>query len=245
MGTFTSCIISKCVDRCLAWCESVMVATHLQYTNTTPPNSTTFHDQITTEAQQIPSHNPIPANKLPKLLTSPTEIRNIIKTTPNNKVPGPDSIPNILLKNLPLKALTQLTYIINGVIKLQYFPKKWKVAIVIHILKPRKPPHDPNSYRPISLLNTIANITERVILRVLNKIVRKKALIPMQQFGFSEGYSTTLTLVRVIQDILKGYNRKQCTVVLLIDIEKVFATVWHNGLVYKLSHTTLHSITHQ
>ena len=106
---------------------------------------------------------------------------------------------------------------------------------MIPLLKPNKPPHLPSSYRPICLLNTLSKVAERVILDILNKTVDKKRLIPARQFGFRSGHSTTHALCRVVQDILQGYNKKECTVLLLLDIEKAYDTVWHNGLIYKLN----------
>ena len=214
--------------------KAEVFARHLQQTNTTKPNTTEFHDTVTNETNKLQDRYVIPPNKLPKLLTSPQKIKNIIKSLPNNKAPGIDSIPNIVLKNIPKKALSQITYIINSIIKLQYFPKSWKIAIIIPLLKPNKVPHLPVSYRPISLLNTLSKVAEKIILENINKIIEKNRLLPARQFGFRSGHSTEHALCRVVQDILQGYNKKQCTVLLLLDIEKAYDTVWHNGLIYKL-----------
>jgi Reverse transcriptase (RNA-dependent DNA polymerase) len=56
------------------------------------------------------------------MLTSPREIKKIIKNLKNSKAPAFDNIPNILLKNLSRKALGFLTYILNSCFKLSYFP---------------------------------------------------------------------------------------------------------------------------
>lgn len=156
------------------------IAKYLQLHNTTTPNSTALHNNVTEQAQQIRNYYQIPANKLTKI--------------PNHKTPGPDNILNVVLKHLPTKGLAQLTYIINTIIKLQYFPNSWKTAIVVPILKPKKPPHLPSSYRPISLLNCISKIAEKHIHTVLKSYINKKTLIPNIQFGFRSGHSTTLSL---------------------------------------------------
>lgn len=210
------------------------IAHFLQHTNTTPPNSSPLHDNITQNANQIQNSYPIPPRKLAKLIISPSALQKIIKNNPNLKAPGPDNIPNLVLKNLPKKTLTQLSYLINSILRTQYYPESWKVGIVIPILKPNKPPHLTSSYRPITLLNTMSKITEKVILQILHKYINKKTLIPVRQFGFRSGHSTTLTVAHMIRDIIHGYNRKQCTVLLLLDIQRAFDTVWHNGLAFKL-----------
>lgn len=54
--------------------------------------------------------------------------------------------------------------------KFNYWPKSFKYAKVIPILKSGKPPSDVKSYRPISLLNAIGNILEKVIYHLLECI---------------------------------------------------------------------------
>lgn len=48
---------------------------------------------------------------------------------------------------------------------LKYWPKMLKLAEIIMVLKPDKPPNEVSSYRPISLLSTISKLLERIILR--------------------------------------------------------------------------------
>jgi hypothetical protein len=106
-------------------------------------------------------------------LASPEEIRNIIKYLPNNKATGPDNIPNKVIKNLSKKALVQLHYIINSIIKLQHFPKQWKIATVVPIPKQNKDPTNPSNYRPISLLSGLAKVAEKVVNERLNRYGEK------------------------------------------------------------------------
>jgi hypothetical protein len=56
----------------------------------------------------------------------------------NGKAPGGDGVLNILLKIIPHRATGFLAYIYNYCLKLCYFPKEWKHAVVIPILKPGK-----------------------------------------------------------------------------------------------------------
>jgi hypothetical protein len=51
---------------------------------------------------------------------------------------GENNIQNLILKNLPRKAVIQLNYIINATIKLNYFPENFKSVIIIPIPKSGK-----------------------------------------------------------------------------------------------------------
>lgn len=173
-------------------------------------------------------------NILTKIITSPREIRNIIKYLPRRKAPGPDNIDNTLVKSLTRKATVQLTYIINAILKLNHFPSAWKSAHIIPIPKPNKLHSNPSNYRPISLLNTLAKLTEKIILIRLNNFDRKHKITADCQFGFRAKHNTTQQVVRIVNDITTNYNKDKVTVMTLLDIQKAFDTVWITGLLHKL-----------
>ncbi|GJQ80272.1 hypothetical protein Trydic_g15285 [Trypoxylus dichotomus] len=81
------------------------------------------------------------------------------------KAPGPDTIQNIVLKNLPKKMIVQLTYVVNAIM---HYPQQWKTATVILVPKPNKDPSQSFSYRPILLLSTLSKIAEKIILGHIN-----------------------------------------------------------------------------
>ncbi|GFV48752.1 probable RNA-directed DNA polymerase from transposon X-element [Trichonephila clavipes] len=64
-------------------------------------------------------------------LTSPSEVRGIIKKLQNRKEAGPYQIPNIAFKYLTLNALTHLTKLYNQCLIKNHFPTLWKQANVI------------------------------------------------------------------------------------------------------------------
>jgi hypothetical protein len=167
-------------------------------------------------------------------LTDPTEILTIIKSLPNNKAPGPDNIPNKVIKNLSKKSIVQLHYIINAIIQLQYFPQQWKIATIVPIPKPKKDLKNPNNYRPISLLPGLAKVAEKVINARLNKYDKNLKLTREEQFGFRQGHDTTQQVTRIVNDIIANYNKKKVTSMTLLDIQKTFDRVWIQGLIIKL-----------
>lgn len=183
----------------------------------------------------IDSLNSIPiSNNIFSIRTSPSEIKSIIKHFKNKKSPGIDNISNRSLKHLPKKCLVFLNYLFNKCFDLQYFPQQWKHAQIIAIPKPNKNHSDPSNYRPISLLSSLSKIFEKIILNRLNNIISDKQLIPNEQFGFRHGHSTCQQLKRVVNHIKNGFKLKKSTGLVVLDVEKAFDSIWHNGLIHKL-----------
>jgi hypothetical protein len=104
-------------------------------------------------------------------LTSPSEVQQAIRSLKVGKAPGPNGIPNRVLRHLTKRTITFLTKVFNAVLRLQYFPSALKHARVVSIVKPGKDPALPSSYGPISLLDTVGNLFEKILLaRVLREV---------------------------------------------------------------------------
>lgn len=167
-------------------------------------------------------------------VTSPTEIKKIIKKLKNKKSPGHDEITNITLKNLTNKCIILLCKIINAILKHGHFPKQWKHAKVIPLPKPGKVANLVQNLRGISLLSGVSKICEKVIFSRALQHFNDNNIIQNEQFGFRNNHSTTQALSRLIEDITVGLNLKKKTIAIFLDNEKAFDTVWHTGLTYKL-----------
>jgi hypothetical protein len=97
-------------------------------------------------------------------LGGPTAIRGLKV----GKAPGPNGEPNSVLRHLHKRLISFLTKVFNAVLRRQYFPSAWKHARVVSVLHLGKDLMLPSSYRPISLLHTIGNLFEKILLtRVL------------------------------------------------------------------------------
>ncbi|GFX28786.1 probable RNA-directed DNA polymerase from transposon X-element [Trichonephila clavipes] len=174
-------------------------------------------------------------------LTSPTEVRGIIKNLQNRKAAGPDQILNIAFKYITLNALTHLTKLYNQCLIKNHFPTLWKQANVIMLAKPNQDRTYPQGYRPISLLNATAKIFERIILTRIKSHCKATDCIPPEQYRFREGHSTLHQLIRVTNIINEGFAHKFYTVGVFLDVKRAFDKMWHDGLTYKLIklHTSL------
>jgi hypothetical protein len=133
-----------------------------------------------------------PASELK--LTNHEEVQEAIRGLKVSKVPGSNSLPNRALRQLPQRAVFLLVQIFNAILLTHYFPIMWKHARVISILKPGKHPALPSSYRPISLLDTIGKIFEKILLHE----VGERGLLRDEQFGFRPRHSTSLQPARIV-----------------------------------------------
>jgi hypothetical protein len=102
------------------------------------------------------------------------------------------------------------------------------------ILKPGKNPTDVSSYRPISLLSTIAKLLERLILRRIYQDSNPTNWTPDHQFGFRSAHSTLQQGHRIINTINQAFNNNQYCTAVFLEVAQAFDKVWHSGLVYKI-----------
>jgi hypothetical protein len=105
---------------------------------------------------------------------------------------------------------------------------------VISILKPGKDPALSTSYQPISLLDTIGKLLEKILLARILHVVNERGLMRDEQFGFRPTHSTSLQLARLIERITRNFNEKRLTGTVFLDMAKAFDTVLIDGLLYKL-----------
>lgn len=128
--------------------------------------------------------------------------------------------------------MIMLALLFNFALSLHYFPLPWKNANIVTIPKQGKNPLLPQNRRPISLLNTLGKVYERIILIRIQK--HALYVTPDTQFGFVPQRSTTLQLLRLVEYIQSGFNHFEHTVAVFLDVEKAYDSVWFSGLLYKL-----------
>lgn len=182
-----------------------------------------------------PAHDPTKAEKIKNNFTNITEMKKFIKKLPNKVSSGLDEIPNLVLKNLPVDTIMEYVIIFNNSLNVNYFPKAWKIAKIVAILKKDKINEDPASYRPICLLPCISKLYEiKIDQLILKHCESNKQILTNYQYGFRNKHSTVNAINHLITDAKKALKEKRCMGACLIDLEKAFDTVWIEGLAYKL-----------
>lgn len=194
-------------------------------------SSHTIDDEVNESFENIENFL-IDSNQVDKI--SKDEIIAVLKTIRPYKSPGTDNIPNILLKRLPEKGIQALMNIFNSCLIIGYFPQSWKIARVIPIAKPGKDKSDPKNYRPISLLNTIGKIFEKLLKIRIDNFVVENNIIIKEQFGFRVQHSTVHQVHRIIDFITTNRNEQKSTGMVLLDLKSAFDSVWIKGIIFKL-----------
>lgn len=82
---------------------------------------------------------------------------------PLERAPGPDGIPDFVVKRLAIEKPETMRAIFNMCLGEGIFPEKWKAAKLVLFQKGKKTLDQPSSYRPICLLNLSGKMLERVL----------------------------------------------------------------------------------
>ena len=93
------------------------------------------------------------------------------------------------------------------------------------------------NYRPVNNLVFFSKLTERIVKKRLITHISENALQSHSQFGYKTHHSTETMMVGVVDDILKGFDNNQCTIMIFLDLSAAFDTIDQNKLVESISHS--------
>src|SRR6187399_2542757 len=149
-----------------------------------------------------------------------------------------DIIPTFLLKSCLDSLILPITNIINLALLEGIFPDSFKSASVRPLLKKHNlPTHDLSSFRPISNLNFISKVLERIILsRINNHLQTFPSICPFQS-AYRKFHSTETALLRIQNDLLLASNQQKVSALVLLDLSAAFDTIDHQILLTRLNTT--------
>lgn len=196
------------------------------------PPEPTIHTPAVNESMNTLSILPVDVPHIERVRSA--EVKSLFETLKIKKACGYDNITNRLVKNSPPNLIDNLVNVFNSCLRLSYFPNTWKIGKVVAIPKPNKNIALPGSYRPITLLPTFGKLFEKIILSRLKDFESENEILMKQQFGFRSHHSTTHQIYRLVEIITSRFNENISTAMTLLDIEKAFDRVWHEGLLHKL-----------
>ena len=165
----------------------------------------------------------------------PSRVLNLLLKVDIASATGLDQISNKVLRLAAPIIYRQLTDLFNLSVRSGVFPVDWKLAKVSPIYKTGER-IDPNNYRPISVLSTIARIFEKVIYKQFYDYLSRKNILDPRQSGFRSLHSTVTALLDLTNQWCFNIDRGLINGVLFLDLKKAFDTVDHNLLLIKLEY---------
>lgn len=175
---------------------------------------------------------PAPVGDIPdRYIIGLEEVEEKLMNVKLKKAPGPDGLPNWVLRDLSKILAGPICAIFNSSIRQSYIPLLWKSANVTPLAKVTPPQSVDSDIRPISLLPVVGKLLESSMgLRILAEISEK---IDPRQFGGLSGSSTTLALIDMLHKWHLAAHASKATRILFLDYSKAFDLVDHRCLLHK------------
>ena len=114
-------------------------------------------------------------------------------------------------------------------------PNKWRKARVTPVYKNKGSKQDPNNFRPISVIEHIPKLFEKLVDSQLIEYLQSDSFITHSQSAFMKLHSTQMSLHNVIEYVLDNINKNEINGICMFDLAKCFDTIDHELLFKKLS----------
>ena len=200
-------------------------------------------------ADDTPSIEPCEIQQpMPSLIITNKLVKNCLNNLKLNKSPGPDNLSPNFIKKLIDDLTEPLTIIFQNSYKTGIVPNQWKIAKITALFKKGNRSYVGN-YRPVSLTSVIGKCMEQLIKEHVMKHMLTNNLISSKQYGFIPGRSTSLQLLKVLDEWTALIDEGISIDCIYMDFQKAFDKVPHNRLMaklaaYKIEKKTLNWIKH-
>ena len=160
------------------------------------------------------------------------EIAAALSGTSNKSAPGPSGQSYLLVKWAFLAHPARITHLFNACLRIGHHPQHWREATVVVVPKPnRSDPSLPKNYRPISLLECLGKLLEKVISTRILYDINRYELVPSTQFGGRNASSTVDAGLCLQHDIHTAHASGLVCASILFDISGFFDNINHQRLV--------------
>ncbi|XDV11150.1 hypothetical protein PO909_000166, partial [Leuciscus waleckii] len=166
-------------------------------------------------------------------IITPDDVQQVIDGINPGCSAGPDGLEIKFFKLASHVISFPLADIFNLSLATCETPRSWNCARVIPLHKGGDIT-DINNYRPISIINSVTKIFEKLIFNQLSKYLNDQNVLSPHQSGFRSNFSTTTALLKFTNDILSASDSNMLTGAIFIDLTKAFDMVDHYLLLDKL-----------
>ena len=181
-----------------------------------------FTQDNDTPLPDLPQTSPI----IDQIEISHVGVEKLLRDLKPHKAPGPDAIPNLVLKTCSTSISKSLSIIYQSSLNSGTLPDDWLTANISSAYK-KGDRHLPENYRPISLTSVPCKILEHILCKHLMNHFEKHNLLTNLNHGFRSGYSCESQLLTTAHDLLNSFERDKQVDIAILDFSKAFDTVPH------------------
>ena len=175
--------------------------------------------------------DPVPTN----LTITATQVKRAIEKLAPNKAPGPDEIPNHVLKRCLSILEPHILALAQHSLTTGHFPQPFKETITLVLRKPNKPNYTKsNAYRPIALENTIGKVLESIMTENISYLCESFNLLPKNHFGGRPGRTTEDAMLTLSESIHQAWKKGEVFSAILMDVSGAFNNVHHERLIHNM-----------
>jgi hypothetical protein len=169
---------------------------------------------------------PEPIPSPPRITLS--QLETAIEKLAAKKAPGPDEIPNLVLKRCYSEIKKHLLLLAQESFETGHFPTIFKQSTMLVLRKPKKPDYSkPNAYRPITLECTIGKVLKSIMAETISYLTEKYELLPTNHFRGRPSRSTEDAMMVLTENIYDTWGEKKVFSVAFMDVAGAFNNVIH------------------
>jgi Reverse transcriptase (RNA-dependent DNA polymerase)/Endonuclease-reverse transcriptase len=159
-------------------------------------------------------------------------IASLLNKAATRSAPGQTGHTWTILKWVWKADPERLERLLAACLKAGHHPRPWKEAIVCVIPKPNRADYTlAKNFRPISLLECLGKLLEKIVAKIIYNDMTKYALVPTTQFGGRNASSTLDAGLTLLHDIEAAHRSKLRAGLLLFDIQGYFDHINHERLI--------------
>ena len=162
-------------------------------------------------------------------IMNPALFHDLVRHLAHGKAPGPDGIPNEIIKYLPEQLMTCIHLLFSLMYKSGCIPAFCKDSNMVLLYKKAEPTRLEN-YRPITLAHTLYKLYTSLLSSAMYDFVASHDILSDSQEGFRPNKGTSRQLQMVVNMLSDAKLMQQDIYVLYIDFSSAFNTIYHHRL---------------
>jgi len=190
--------------------------------------------QVSADLQPLRINQLFPDQIVPsQCVIFPEEVYDKLTRINTRKAPGPDGLPNWILKEFAFTLADPICSIFNASVRQCTLPRIWKCANVVPIPKVKPTQSVDSDLRPISLTPTLSKLLESFVGQWMLEAIGNN--FDLKQFGGLRERSTIHALIDILQPWHAALDAKKSVRVLFIDYAKAFDHADHSIILSKMA----------